>query len=280
MSTPTAIIDLAFDRVIDNLTQPVINNAAISKNIEFVCRNPQNRACVRLLLACLLAKSHKPNLDIRKPYTEIGGSDCYSGRTYDEAHITGFINQHKLPCNPTTAFLTPALRNRNIVLTPEVNLVGRPAILYKTVLQLLDDVYGGRVLAENMLAETIRYLIIVRNEKQERIFSLLADLNTLKDAIPLSAEAIVKLIEQHLNCRNSSRLPVLIVAAAYQSASAYLGQRALSLANHNAPDEQTGALGDVEITLINPTFRTLTVTKGFLRRIVLDKKSKIRRFGL
>lgn len=105
MSTPTAIIDLAFDRVIDNLTQPVINNAAISKNIEFVCRNPQNRACVRLLLACLLAKSHKPNLDIRKPYTEIGGSDCYSRRTYDEAHITGFINQHKLPCNPTTAFL-------------------------------------------------------------------------------------------------------------------------------------------------------------------------------
>jgi hypothetical protein len=29
-----------------------------------------------------------------------------------------------------------------------------------------------------------------------------------------------------------------------------------------------------------PTFRTLTVTKGFLRRIFLDKKSKIRHFGL
>ena len=34
------------------------------------------------------------------------------------------------------------------------------------------------------------------------------------------------------------------------------------------------------MSVINPTFRTLTVTKGFLRRIVLDKKSKIRRFGL
>ncbi len=30
---------------------------------------------------------------IRKPYTEIGGTDCYSGRTYDEAHITAFIYQ-------------------------------------------------------------------------------------------------------------------------------------------------------------------------------------------
>jgi membrane-associated phospholipid phosphatase len=33
--------------------------------------------------------------------------------------------------------LTPALRNRNIVLTPEVNLVGRPPILYKTTNTLL-----------------------------------------------------------------------------------------------------------------------------------------------
>ncbi|MGB3638293.1 MAG: restriction endonuclease, SacI family [Rivularia sp. (in: cyanobacteria)] len=251
MSTSTTILDLAFEKVINNLTESVIDRNEISENVEFICRNPQNRAGARLLLACLLAKVHKPNLDIRKPYTQINDSDCYSGRTYDENYITGFINKHELPCNSTTAFLTPALRNRNIVLTPEVNLVGRPAILYKTVLQLLDDVHQKRVSAENLLAETIRFLIIVRNEKQQRIASLLADLKTLKNAIPLSAEAIVKLIEQHLNCRNSSRLPVLIVAAAYQTASNYLQQSFLPLASHNAADEQTGALGDVEITLLN-----------------------------
>ncbi len=251
MSAPTIILDLAFKKVIKNLTQSVINNNEISQNIEFVCRNPQNRAGARLLLACLLAKVHRPNLDIRKPYTQIKDSDCYSGRTYDESYITGFINKHELPCNSTTAFLTPALRNRNIVLTPEVNLVGRPAILYNIVLQLFDDVYQGRVSPENLLAETIRLLIIVRNEKQQRITTLLADLRTLENAIPLSAEAIVKLIEQHLSCRNSSRLPVLIIAAAYQTASNYLQQRPLTLASHNAADEQTGALGDVEITLLN-----------------------------
>ncbi len=251
MSTPTTILDLVFEKVLNNLTQSVIDNKEISQNIEFVCRNPQNRAGARLLLACLLAKVHNPNLDIRKPYTQIGGSDCYSGRTYDENYITAFINKHKLPCNSTTAFLTPALRNINIVLTPEVNLVGRPAILYKTVLKLLDDVYQERVSAENLLAEVIRFLIIVRNEKQQRIASLLADLRTLENAIPLSVEAIVKLIEQHLSCRNSSRLPVLIVAAAYQAASNYLQQRPLALTSHNAADEQTGKLGDIEITLLN-----------------------------
>jgi fructose-specific component phosphotransferase system IIB-like protein len=269
MSTPTAILDLALERVINDLTQPVIDDACISTNIEFVCRHPQNRACVRLLLACLLAKSHRPNLDIRKPYTEIGGSDCYSGRTYDEAYITGFINKHELPCNPTTAFLTPALRNRNIVLTPEVNLVGKPPILYKTVLQLLDNIYKELIITENTLAETIRYLLIIRNENRQRISSLIANLRTLKGAIPLSAEAIIKLIEQHLNCRHSSRLPVLIVAAAYQTASAYLGQQALPLASHNAADKQTGGLGDIEITLFKDD-SVITSYEMKMKKVTVD----------
>jgi hypothetical protein len=61
-----------------------------------------------------------------KPYTEIDGTDTFSGRTYDEAYIGQFIAEHRLPCNTTTAFLTPALRNRSEPLTPNTNLVGRP----------------------------------------------------------------------------------------------------------------------------------------------------------
>lgn len=84
MSTPTTILDLVFERVVNNLSQSLIQDNTIEANVEFVCRNPQNRAGVRLLLASLLAKVHRPNLDIRKPYTEISGDDCYSGRTYNE----------------------------------------------------------------------------------------------------------------------------------------------------------------------------------------------------
>jgi DNA adenine methylase len=251
MSTPAAILDLTFEKVVNSLNLVVISDNTIFEKVEFVCRNPQNRAGARLLLACCLAKVHKPDLDIRKPYTEIGSDDCYSGRSYDENYVTAFINKHQLPCNPTTAFLTPALRNRNVILTPDINLVGRPPILYKKVLQLLDDVYNQRVLVEDLLAETIRCLIIIRDEKRQRISSLLANLQTLEEGVPLCVEAIVKLIQQHLSCPNSSRLPVLIVAAAYQSASSYLGLRCLPLASHNAADEQTGALGDIEISLLN-----------------------------
>jgi DNA adenine methylase len=201
-------------------------------------------------MACLLAKIHNPAIDVRKPYTEIGGTDTFSGRTYDEGYITKFISDHDLPCNPTTAFLTPALRNRNSTLTTDLNLVGRPPRLYQTILQLLDDVHSGKVSAEDLLAETVRWLLVIRDEQRQRMETLLAGLQTVEGAIPLSSEAIVKLIEQHLNSRNASRLPVLVVAAVYQAASEHLGERVLPLGGHNAADKQTGALGDVEITLL------------------------------
>lgn len=216
----------------------------------------QNRAGVRALLACLLAKVHDPEVDIRKPYTEIGGPDSYSGRTYDERFITQFVVRYRLPCNPTTAFLTPAFRNRNIVLTPEVNLVGRPPAVYEAFLQLLADVYEGRVIAEDLLAETIRNLIIYRDEREGRMRELREGLRGVGEGIPLSSEGILALIEQHLRfqrrgARGSSRLPVLVVAAAYQAASNKLGEQVLPLESHNAADLQTGSLGDLEITLLS-----------------------------
>lgn len=201
-------------------------------------------------MACLLAKLHRPEVDLRKPYTEIGEPDAFSGRTYDERYITAFINEHNLPCNSTTAFLTPALRNRNVMLTRDLNLVGKPPQLYKFVLELLDDVSNNRVMPEDLLAETIRWLIIDRNEKQLRLEALIQELKTTEGALPLSSEDIVNLIEKHLSLKGTSRLPVLIVASAYQTAQEYLGEKILALQSHNAADVQTGALGDVEITLL------------------------------
>lgn len=202
-------------------------------------------------MSCLLAKIHRSNVDIRKPYTEIEGGDTFSGRRYDEAYITAFINKHQLPCNDTTAFLTPALRNIATTLTKDLVLVGRPREVYRNTLLLLDDVHERRVDAELLLAETVRVLILVRDENQARMQSLIEKLKTTTDAMPLSSEGIVSLISQHLNLPGSSRLPVLLVAAAYVAAESQIGERVKVLNAHNAADIQTGALGDVEITLEN-----------------------------
>jgi hypothetical protein len=269
MASPSEILDLAYQGAVENIKISFIEDTSIADGVEYVCRNLQNRAGVRLLMACLLAKVHRPEVDIRKPYTEIGEPDAFSGRTYDELYITPFIDKYKLPCNPTTAFLTPALRNRNATLTPDLNLVGRPPKLYQTVLQLLTDVHAGKVSAENMLAEVIRCLIIVRDEQRLRMQTLLAQLETVKDATPLSSEAIVTLIQQHLSSPKSSRLPVLIVAAAYKAAENRLGERVLALHSHTAADKQTGALGDLEVTLIDDD-AVVTSYEMKAKRVTID----------
>lgn len=247
----TGILDLALQKAINSIESPIINNSEVVERIELIARNTQNRACVRFIMACALASIDKPSIDIRKPYTEIGEVDAYSGRTYDEAFLTTFINQHELPCNTTTAFLTPAFRNRNVVMTPYVNLVGRPESVYKATLQLLEDVHVKKITADELLSETIRWLLVVRDEKRQRMSSLLAGLRATKGETSLPAEGIVNLIEQHMKLKNSSRLPVLVVAAAYYSARDYLKEQIQPLQGHNAADKQTGSLGDLEITLID-----------------------------
>jgi DNA adenine methylase len=68
--------------------------------------------------------------------------------------------------------------------------------------------------------------------------------------LALSSEDTVRLIEQHLALKHSSRLPVLVVVAAYRAASEKLGEKVLRLHAHTAADKQTGALGGVKITLL------------------------------
>ena len=248
---PSQILERLYNKIDQAEDTPQMENSAVLERVEYIARCLSNRAGVRLLMACMLAKIDRPQVDPREPYTEIKGDTSFSGRTYDEQYITHFINSKNLPCNPTTAFLTPALRNISAPLTKDVNIIGRPIQVYRDTIQILDDVANGRVRAEDVLADTIRLLCIVRNEKIQRMETLLAGIEASKDSLPLSSEAIVSLIEQHLACRNSSRLPVLAVAAAYKAVESKTGETVKALLSHNAADEQTGALGDVEVCLEN-----------------------------
>ncbi len=269
LMTPEDILQTLQKRAIETLNISVVTDELIRERVDYVCRCMSNRAGVRLLMACLLGKLDKPNVDPRKPYTEIGGSDSFSGRTYDERYLTKFLNEYKLPINPTTAFLTPTLRNINYALTTDRELVGRPRDLYKKTLELLEDVALERVAADVLFVETLRLLMLLRNEKLARMTSLLGALEHTDGALPLSSEAIVTLISQHLACKNASRLPVLIVAAAYEAAGVLLSEKMLPLNSHNAADFQTGSLGDVEICLIGEN-SVVTAYEMKMKRVTND----------
>ncbi|MGQ0603204.1 MAG: hypothetical protein ACT4QE_16090, partial [Anaerolineales bacterium] len=108
MATPANILENSLTRASKNLAKSIGKDKDMRDRVDYVCRCLRNRAGVRLLMACLLAKINRPSVDARKPYTEIKSPGSFSGRYYDEAYLTPFINRHRLPCNPTTAFLTPA----------------------------------------------------------------------------------------------------------------------------------------------------------------------------
>ncbi|MDB9540547.1 hypothetical protein NWP22_06670 [Anabaenopsis tanganyikae CS-531] len=88
-TTPPAILDVAL-QIAEASNQALVTDPSIAEKIDYVSRYVGNRAVVRLLLACSLAAIHRPDVDIRKPYTEIGTPDAYSGRYYDERYI-GFF---------------------------------------------------------------------------------------------------------------------------------------------------------------------------------------------
>jgi DNA adenine methylase len=247
--SPASILNLAFERASKSLDKPLLTKPPdIQERIEYICRC-SNQAGTRFLIACLGAKLSDASLDIRKPYTEIGGAGIYSGRHFDESHIAPFVFKHHLPVNSTTSFLTPAFRTKKTIIEPGVQLVGRPKQLYLNVVDLITAVHNNSVAANDLLAEIIRWLLIVKEERRQRLKTLVASLKPSENDSSLPAENIVALIAQHMALPKSSRLPVLVIAAAYQAAQKYLGENHLPLQGHNAADSQTGALGDVEIVL-------------------------------
>ena len=251
MSKQQEILEELYNSSLGHLSESFTESEELANKIEFVCRCSANKAPIRFLMSCLLAKIDNPAVDIRKPYTEIGGGDTYSGRFYDERFIEEFVRKYKLPCNPTTAYLTPAFRNIDRILTPDLVLVGRPREAYKFTLEIIDAVHTGQETPGNVLREILRFLLLVKAENDLRMEQLIADLKQTDDFLPLSSEEILTLLGQHLSSRNSSRLPVLIVAAAYEAVKEKIGEVCLPLQSHNAADSQTGSTGDVEITLVN-----------------------------
>jgi len=249
--TPTDILENLYQKALSNLSKSAVKSATIKEKVEYICRCNANKAPIRFLMSCLLAKIHNPKLDIRKPYTEIQGDDTFSGRFYDERFVELLVHKYKLPCNPTTAYLTPAFRNLDRLLTTDLAMVGRPREVYVFALEILDAIHSNNEKSENILQEVIRLLLIIKIEVEQRMQQLIAELKQANDILPLASEEIVTLLTQHLNCKGSSRLSVLIVASAYQTVKDQIGEVNKLLEAHNAADKQTGSSGDVEITLTN-----------------------------
>lgn len=74
MPTPAEVLERLYAQATQNPTTPAVRDAAIVARIDYVCRCLSNRAGARLLMACMLAKIDRPQVDPRQPYTEISST--------------------------------------------------------------------------------------------------------------------------------------------------------------------------------------------------------------
>ena len=251
MSRQAEILERIDRIVLTNKNRNFIPFDDARESVKNICRCKEPRALTRVLMACALAKIDNPNKNITKPYTKIGGSDTFSGRTYDEAHIEPYILIKKLPCNSSTGFLTPALRNIDKPLARDLEIVGKNPELYVDAMHIINDVQDGRYSAEDLLSEIIKNLYEIKERNDNRLQTCLDGLAAAKSDYPISVDKMINLIFQHMSLKNTSRLPVLIVASAYRVASENLKMKGMPLEAHNAADVQTESLGDVNLSLID-----------------------------
>lgn len=255
---PSDVLEKIYQTVLQKPNRQ-FSNPEIGNMISDICLCPNNRALTRLLMSCTLAKICNDRYKVCMPYTAINQEGCFSGRTYDESYISPFIFKYNLPCNASTAFLTPTLRNITAPLSSSVKYAGNNPDLYRQAIIVLERIDAQQIKAKDALFEIVRLLVNMREEKKRRFDSLIKELNTLDGSLPLSSSAIITLISQHLQCKKSSRLPVLIVSAAYKCLENLIGEVALPLNKHNAADKQTKSLGDVEICLESNQESVVTV---------------------
>jgi len=93
---PNEVLETFINVANKSLAISFLPDPKVQGEIEFICRCNTNKAPIRFLLACLLAKIDRPEIDIRKPYTEIQGGDTYSGRAYDEGFVEAFVALNKI----------------------------------------------------------------------------------------------------------------------------------------------------------------------------------------
>lgn len=62
MEKPTNILNVIFARTEKHLSKPFLKEKEVLQRVEFITRNIQNRAGVRLLMSCLLAKLDNPKV--------------------------------------------------------------------------------------------------------------------------------------------------------------------------------------------------------------------------
>lgn len=195
------------------------------------------------LVTCLAVKAARPDLDARYHQTQIGAP--FSFRTISEKVVYPWLSSHEFE-GAKSGFQTRTIeRPKPFTLDYSENI----KLVKEPFLQSLNEIEVNKQSPSESLTFLIHRQILLRES------------NTIELAEPAIDD--VSLISSYFathffskyKVKGAARLPVLALYAIYEvmlgQLKRYEGKTLLPLQSHSAADEQTGAIGDIEIESVD-----------------------------
>jgi len=199
-----------------------------------------------VLLGCILACLVDPQVDVRKPYANLG-KNAYSGRSLDEKVVNPFLRANRVPCC-SGPYL--AVFRRSVAFEPRAGLkdqAGYDALL--RVLAFMEDF-------PQHMAELMLYVLYKFVELREASYIPIVRIHRL------SLEQWEALVQRLLDYHSGGRFPMLLVHATFLTITEFFRYDwSLDVQGINVSDRAAGASGDITIRAGDDLFLAAEITE-------------------
>ncbi len=256
--TEKEILEEAY-KVAENLDFSTVSNL-IQQDVDvLIDKIDSNKSLVSALVTSLVKKIHEPKQDIRLHREEF--KNGYSARVLD-TQVTSPFFKDNFPkyANKESAFLTLSLR-ANIKWNKKdgEKLKIQPKILKEPFLNIFEQVQVHKVNPKDYLNYILAKLIALSKIEQALFKSTSLQSEHLET---LNIHLIIKMLQEHFDTKQSSRLPVVAIYAIYEMLlpkfERYKNKKLVPLQVHTSSDKHS--FGDIEIyTTDNQPFEIVEI---------------------
>jgi len=209
---------------------------ALVKNIE------KQKSVIAVVITSLLKKIVVPEQDIRLHRDSFKGG--YSGRSLDTKVVTPWLKEKFQRYAPKeSGWLTRSFEQDHPY---SLDYPGKIKYVKEPFLRILNDVEENNT-DPALFLKCLLCLLLKRYSKDIQVVE---SISTEKRGEVLTIDIIIKMLEEHFQMKNASRLPVLAIYCLYkvliQNLKEYEDKYLEPLKVHTASDKYTG-FGDIEI---------------------------------
>ncbi|HEX3579752.1 MAG TPA: restriction endonuclease, SacI family [Thermoanaerobaculia bacterium] len=236
-----------------NKTPPPVSDA-LAASIKKVFES-KTQSYREVLLGAAVARLEDPSIDIREPYSNLG-PHAYSGRTLDERVINPFLHDKRIPSSKGP-FL--AVFRRRLPFVGATRAAQKDSKSYDALLECFSflEVFEDKDRVQSFVRRLLYEFVELRESSR-------VDLARLQR---ISLDQYKRLLDGLLNTPSGGLLPVLLVAAAFETIKSYFDLPwVITRQGINVADAASEAGGDITIKSGGRTVLTAEVTDREMTR--------------